>query len=262
MTGFTAALYVETLKIRRSRVLWLATLAYLLLPCVGALFMVILKDPAHARQLGLISTKAQLTAGTADWPTYFSILIQGTAIGGIMIFSVAVSWLFGREFADHTIKDLLALPTSRAAIVTAKLFLFAVWVLILVAAGYGLCLGLGAAIGLPGWSQGLVAARAGNLAVTALLTAALITPVALTASAGRGYLPPMGFAIFTVFLAQIVAVTGWGGYFPWAVPALYSGMAGRAGSELGAVSYAIVAFTSAVGLVGTFAWWQYADHTA
>ncbi|MEV0143917.1 MULTISPECIES: ABC transporter permease [unclassified Nonomuraea] len=29
-------------------------------------------------------------------------------------------WLFGREFSDHTAKDLLALPTSRTAIVAAK----------------------------------------------------------------------------------------------------------------------------------------------
>ena len=51
-------------------------------------------------------------------------------------------------------------------------------------------------------------------------------PVALLASAGRGYLPPLGWAILTVFLAQILAAIGWGAWFPWSVPALFSGLAG------------------------------------
>jgi hypothetical protein len=42
---------------------------------------------------------------------------------------------------------------------------------------------------------------AGNLIVTAGLTIALMSPVALLASAGRGYLPPLGWAFLTLFLA-------------------------------------------------------------
>ena len=158
MTGFVAAFWAETLKARRSKVLLLVTLGYLLLPFVGGLFMIILKDPNGARQLGLISTKAQLTAGTADWPTYLGILSQGTAIGGIMLFAVATSWIFGREYADRTAKDLLALPTSRPAIVAAKLTILIVWAPVMITVAYGLCLALGSAIRLPLWSPAMAAA--------------------------------------------------------------------------------------------------------
>jgi hypothetical protein len=36
--------------------------------------MIILKDPERARSMGLISAKAQLAAGVADWPTRLSLL--------------------------------------------------------------------------------------------------------------------------------------------------------------------------------------------
>lgn len=62
-----------------------------------------------------------------------------------------------------------------------------------------------------------------------------------------------------VILAQIIAATGWGGYFPWPVPALYAGMAGPEYALPGGVSCALVMLTGLLGLVATFAWWELAD---
>ena len=61
-----------------------------------------------------------------------------------------------------------------------------------------------------------------DVAMTAALAILLQSPAAFLASAARGYLAPLGFAILTVFLAQITAATGWGGWFPWSVPALFT----------------------------------------
>ncbi|HUV07130.1 MAG TPA: hypothetical protein VMX75_05335, partial [Spirochaetia bacterium] len=55
------------------------------------------------------------------------------------------------------------------------------------------------------------------------LTLALMSPVAILASVGRGYLPPFGWVILTLFLSQLIAAMGWGSWFPWSVPALFSG---------------------------------------
>src|SRR6266542_6113656 len=127
MTLFRAALWAEVLKARRSKVPWLTALGFSLAPLVGGLFMIILKDPERARSMGLISTKAQLTVGVADWPTYFGLLAQATAVGGGVLFSLVTTWVFGREFSDHTAKELLALPTPRAAIVAAKFVVVMTW---------------------------------------------------------------------------------------------------------------------------------------
>jgi ABC-2 type transport system permease protein len=261
MTLFRAALWGETLKARRSKVPWLTALGFSLAPLVGGLFMIILKDPERARSMGLISAKAQLTAGAADWPTLLGMLAQATAVGGTLLFTLVTTWVFGREFSDHTAKELLALPTPRAAIVGAKLVVVGIWATALTVLVYALGLVVGTAVGLPGWSQALIWRAAGDLGVTAGLVLMLMPLVALVASAGRGYLAPLGWAFLTIFLAQILAAIGWGAWFPWSVPALYSELAGPRATQLGLQSYVVVGAMCVAGLVGTFAWWRSADQT-
>jgi ABC-2 type transport system permease protein len=258
---FGAALWAEALKARRSKVPWLTALGFSLAPLVGGLFMIILKDPARARSWGLISAKAQLAAGVADWPTYLGLLAQATAVGGALLFTIVTTWVFGREFADHTVKNLLALPTPRAAVVSAKFIVVVLWAALLTVVLLSLGLAVGMVIGLPGWSMALMRRGASDLFITAGLALALMPPIALIASAGRGYLPPLGWAFLTVFLAQIVAAIGWGGWFPWSVPALFSELAGPRATQLGVQSYVVVALTLVAGLAGTFVWWHRADQS-
>ena len=261
MTGLAAALWTEGLKARRSKMPWLTGLGFSLAPLMGGLFMMILKDPAWARRFGLITTKAQIRAGTADWPTYVGLLTQAVAVGGLVVFGLVAIWVFGREYGDRTVTDLLALPTPRGAIVGAKFVVIASWSAGLTVLVYVLGLGLGAAIGLPGWSPGLAVDAAGRLAATAGLTIALVSPFAWTASAGRGYLPPIGGMFLAIFLAQVIAALGWGAYFPWSVPALASGVAGPGAQDVGASSYLLVGLTGVAGIAGTVAWWRFADQT-
>ena len=93
---------------------------------------------------------------------------------------------------------------------------------------------------LPGWSWELVLQGCKTFSTCAILTIALSTPVAFFASLGRGYLSPLGFVVFSLVLANIVAETGYGEFFPWAIPALYSGVAGSAAAPPGTISYFLV----------------------
>ena len=140
------------LKARRSRVPWGVAIGFTLAPLVMGLFMVILKDPERARSLGLLGAKAQLTAGTADWPTYLNLLGQAVAVGGAVLFAFLTAWVFGREFADKTVRGLLANPTSRGTIVLAKATVVAIWGLVITAWVLALGLAIGVLIDLPGWS--------------------------------------------------------------------------------------------------------------
>jgi hypothetical protein len=114
MRNLAQALYVELLKARRSSVTLFTALSAALLPLVGGFFMIVLKDPELAQRVGLISAKAHIMAGAADWPNYLELLAQGLAVGGIVLFGFVGSWVFGREYADRTAKDLLALPYAPA----------------------------------------------------------------------------------------------------------------------------------------------------
>jgi ABC-2 type transport system permease protein len=261
MNNFPAALFAETLKMLRSKVPLFTTIGFFILPLVGGLFMIILKDPEAAKSMGLISTKAQITAGTADWSAFFSLLTQGTAIGGAILFAIVTTWVFGREFSDHTVKELLALPTPREATVTAKFIVIIVWTLALTLVTFLIGLIIGTLVSIPGWSGELLGISFVGVLGSTLLNMLLLPYVALLASTGRGYIPPFGWTILMVALAQIAIVMGWGDWFPWAVPGLFSGAAGPRSELLGMHSYIIVLISSAIGLALTFYWWRSADQT-
>ncbi len=261
MSGLRAALATEFLKARRSRIPWAIAAGFSLAPIVGGLFMIIVRDPETARRIGLLGAKAQLTVGTADWPTYLSMLAQAVAIGGFVLFAFLTAWAFGREFSDRTVRGLLAQPTPRWAIVAAKAGVVAAWSVGVVAWIVALGLLIGWLLGLPGWSTQLGIDAIGRIAVAAVLTIALESSVAFVAGLGRGVIAPLGWTFLLIFLAQILAALGWGAWFPWAVPALVAGITGPNGETASSASMVVVAITAVIGLAATFAWWERADQT-
>jgi ABC-2 type transport system permease protein len=120
---------------------------------------------------------------------------------------------------------------------------------------------VGKLVVIPGWSTELASVAFGDVIGSALLTIALLPFVAFIASIGRGYMPPFGWTILTIFLAQIAAITGWGDWFPWSVPALFSGAAGPRSELLAIHSYTAVLLACTAGLLATFYWWRSADQT-
>ena len=95
------------------------------------------------------------------------------------------------------------------------------------------------------------------LVVTVLLVITAVFPFALLASIGRGYLLPMGLAVLILMATNLVAIAGWGEYYPWAIPGLYA----QGKSVLAPVSYWIVIFTGLAGMFVTYLWWKYADQS-
>lgn len=256
-----SALWAETLKVRRSLLPWVTVGAIVLAGLVGAFFMFVLQDPDRARSLGLLGTKAQLTGGSSDWPGYFALTAQTASVGGLLIFGIVVVWLFGREFSDGTATDLLALPTSRTAVVLAKLLLALAWCLLLLALLISLTLAFGALLGLPGWSTGTVLRGAGTVLLAGGLTAALVTTYGLVASVGRGYLAGIAAMLLTLLSAQVVAAVGYGAWFPWSVPSLLAGAAGPDQAQPGLIGFASVVLVALASVAVTVAWWERADHS-
>ena len=261
MSTFRAALSTEMLKARHSRVPWGVALGFSVAPVVMGLFMVILKDPDRARALGLLGAKAQLTAGTADWPTFLDLLGQAVAVGGAILFAFLTAWIFGREFADRTLRSLLANPTPRRTIVVAKACVIAIWGLAISTWVLALGLAIGALVGLPGWSGADAIASLAAIALAAGLTIGLQTWTAFFAGLGRGYIAPLAWAVSMIALSQILAVLGWGSWFPWSVPALLAGAGGAAVEHVTLAGVLIVVLVAIAGLAVTVAWWDRADQT-
>jgi ABC-2 type transport system permease protein len=254
MTNLSAMIWIETRKVLRSRVPLFTALGFLMMPLIGALLIFIYKDPQLARQLGLLGTKANLVVGSADWPGYLNLMIEFTALGGFFFFIVAISWTFGREFTDGTLKDLLAVPVARFEILLAKFIVAALWCAGLIVETYAVGLVMGALIQLPGGTSAVILHGVGQLAVTAGMSIILVLPFGFFASLGRGYLLPVGIAVITMILSNLSMTLGWGEYFPWAVPGIL-----LQGEKLEPFSYGLVIMTGLVGVAATTLWWKYAD---
>ena len=153
MNELTDMIWVEMRKAIRSRMPLWTILGSLFFPLGIAFLIFVSKNPEISQKLGLISAKADLLAYSAtDWTSYLVLYGQLIAMGGFFLFVLAVSWVFGREFTDGTVKDLLAVPVSRAAILLAKFAVVVLWSVVLAVVILAAGLVMGALLGLPGGS--------------------------------------------------------------------------------------------------------------
>ncbi|WP_373232989.1 ABC transporter permease [Cohnella sp.] len=241
------AIWAEGLKLRRSRILWISLLASAMMPTMLGLV-----------QAGIIGTPTDENGGT-QWEQYLIVLGSLISIGGIIGFGFVFSWLFGREYSDRTVKDLLALPMSRARVVSAKLFVAAVWCFLLAVFAFAVACLVAGLFRFEGMTGQAVATGFARYMATACMVISLGAPVAWSASVGRGYLSSLGFVVLTMIAAQFSGALGVAAYFPWAIPSLFSGAAGVENMQLSAVSLSIPFAVGLLGAAVTLAWWRYAD---
>lgn len=258
MNNLSCMLWVEWRKAICSRMpLWTA-LASLIMPLGIAFLIFVSRNLEVSRQLGLISAKADLLAYAAtDWRAYLGLFSMIIAAGGFLLFSLVTSWVFGREFADSTLTDMLAVPVQRSSILLAKFVVVAAWSAMLTVVILTAGLMTGAFIKLPGGSASVIVQGSTLVMVTAGLAMVVTMPFAFLASLSRGYLLPIGGAILAIMLANVAGLAGWGEYFPWGVPGLYA----MAESPLPLASYWIVLLTRLAGMLATDLWWKFADQS-
>ncbi len=246
---------VEALKLRRSRVVLVATLALVLVPAAMARGFLAAADQGGNDPASL---KAQAMLPGVGWTGYLGGLMQIYATAGVIGVGIVVGWCFGREYADRTVVSLYASATPRHEVARAKLVLLTLWAsAVALAAVFVSCLlGLATGLGLPDGGDWWTAAR---LAVLAVLSGLLALPVAAVASMGRGYLPAVGGLLLLVVLAQTATIAGAGAWWPWSVPAVWA-MGPEAGMPaVAAVRLLVVPAVALAGAVLTVQWWRQAE---
>lgn len=220
------AISVERIKFSAAALPRIATLMLVVgvtTMCASFLLATLQPDSPMALKVGSLVREG-------GWAGLFGMASQIVAVGGMLAFGVVLAWLFGREFADGTIAGLFALPVSRCSIATAKLTVFAVWVLVAATALVvalviaGMTLGFGA-------PSPQVTEHAGKLFLITVMTAGLALPAGVAATIWRGYLGGVGAVVALVVLAQVCAVSGVGGWVPPAAPGLWAGSNGADAAE-------------------------------
>ncbi len=225
---FANVVATEFLKLRRSKVTWLSFVTMALAPLGIALLMWIVRDPDRAARLGLLGTKADLAGLEATWPAYSTTITQVVGTAGLIMLAFIVSYVFGREYAEGTAKNMLALPIDRHWFALAKLIVAAAWWTLLTVAVLCEAFVVGFALGLPDFSAGLATNMLGDTLVAAAITFLLAPMSAWITTLARGYLAPVGFALVMLLLGNLFSKTGWAEWFPWSIVPMLVGSLGSA----------------------------------
>jgi ABC-2 type transport system permease protein len=224
--------WAEGLKLRRSRAPLMGALAYAMAPPAAALLMLAGRGPSQS------------------WQGYLAALAAASASGGLVVFGLLLIWIFGRERAERHFKELLTLPVPRQLLAAGKFMVAALACLLLQCGMLAFGLLLGACLDLQG-SSGDIRAGMGKAFCVAALSFCLATPLGLLASLSRGILGAVAGLFMALFFAALLAALGWGAFFPWSIPGLYS--------LGGAPSLAPVWACGLAGVLGCMAWWRCAE---
>jgi ABC-type transport system involved in multi-copper enzyme maturation permease subunit len=258
--SMTRAIEAELLKCKSASTVRSSFVAFAIAPVMGAIFVFLARNPDSISKTSAIHTKMQMLGFSADWMSYSSLLMQSVGVGGILLFGFTASWIFGREYSEGTAKDLLALPTSRTTILNAKFIVYLSWCILLSVSNLVAALVLGSLLDLPVPKLMNIPQTILYYFLTTIMTALLGTVISFLAIWGKGYLAPLGFVGLTLVFSQVIAAVGYGNYFPWAVPGLFSGSGGKYGDFLNEFSYASVLLTGLLGYFATIFYWKHADH--
>lgn len=232
-----SVLHCELRKIVRSNVFWI-------------MFLVLGFGPIMMGVGNVLSS----AAGGVTWEAYLNGLLETLAPLGLIGYTFVAAWVFGREFSDRTIKDLLAKPISRAKIVLSKFLVILAWCLLLSIYMFAVGFAVGAILGVAGGSAAFIWSLFFKFLITSLLYILVTAPSVLLANVTKGYLAPLGLILIIVILSNVLASFGFAPYFPWTIPSVF-----QSTGSLQLSSIIIVAYTGIIGIAGTFVWWRYAE---
>jgi ABC-2 type transport system permease protein len=248
------AVSIEWLKLRRSRAVIVATAILVgVLPACAAGFMA-----AHLHGGGSqLAAKVSALVDGRGWGDYLGVVGQLSSMGAFLAVGVVTCWTYGREYSDGTVVGLFALPVGRGRIASAKAIVVLGWGLVTAVLGVVVAVVLGLPLGLDATAGAEVVQAALMPVGVAALTTLLALPLALVASAGRGYLPGIGALLGIVVVTQFVITLGAGAWFPWAAPGLWSGLGGpELAAQVTPVQLALPPLVGLLGVALTALWWQ------
>jgi ABC-2 type transport system permease protein len=259
---FPKVLAGEFLKLRRSKITWLTFVFYVFFGLMSWFVFWILKNPDAARTMGLIGQKASFAMEglSFDWQGLFTLFAEMGVAGGMIILSIAVIYLFGREYAEGTAKNMLSLPIPRSYFVIAKLLVATVWFALLTAFIIAECLIVGTLLSLEPLAAGLFAREIVNILIASLVILALQPLVAFVTVASSGYLAPFGYTIATLLIGNLMVHTLWSRWCPWSIVVLLGGLSGPRETNVVIGSSIVMIATGAVGIAATIIHQKMADN--
>ncbi len=182
-----------------------------------------------------------------------------SALFAILLFSIIISYLFGREYNEHTLKTMLTVPISRGKFLISKYVMFLIWILILTVVTSLSTLAFGFVAGLTGFTLNLFINSFAELLFANILLFLTFSPFVFISLFITNMVPAMVGGASLTLVSLLVNGQSWAPYVPWACPYLISsGEIADYGVSL-MIPYGVILVTFIIGLAISYVYFTKKD---
>ena len=232
---------MEFLKLKRSKIFLLSLMGAILPPL---LMFIAVTAFGEGNTFELLFTNVNM---------YMSALFA------VLLFAIIISYLFGREYNEHTLKTMLTIPISRGKFLISKYIMFLVWIVILTVVTSISTLIFGFAAGLEGFSINLFAESFAQLLYANVLLFLTFSPFVFISLFITNMVPAMVGGATLTLVNLMVHGQNWAPFVPWVCPYLIaSGEIAEYSASI-TVSYGIILATFAIGLAVSYIYFTKTD---
>ena len=232
---------MEFLKLKRSRIFLLSLMGAILPPLL--MFIAV----------------TSFDEGQTFEALFTNVNMYMSAMFAVLIFTIIISYLFGREYNEHTLKTMLTIPVSRAKFLVSKYIMFLVWIVILTIVTSISTLIFGFAAGLDGFSIKLYADIFAQLLYANVLLFLTFSPFVFISLFITNMVPAMVGGAGLTLVNLLVYGQNWAPFVPWVCPYLIaSGEIAEYTTSI-TVSYGIILATFVIGLVISYIYFTKTD---
>ncbi len=234
-------IHMEFLKLKRSKIFLLSLMGAILPPLL--MFIAVTSFDEWQSFKALFS----------------SVNMYMSAMFAVLIFAIIISYLFGREYNEHTLKTMLTIPISRGKFLASKYIMFLVWIVILTVATSLSTVIFGFIAGLEGFTLKLFIDSFVQLLFSNVLLFLTFSPFVFLSLFITNMVPAMvgGAALSLVNL--MVYGQSWAPFVPWVCPYLIaSGEIAHYTTSI-TVSYGVILATFLIGLAISYIYFTKKD---
>lgn len=232
---------MEFLKLKRSKIFLLSLLGAILPPLL--MFIAV----------------TSFDEGQTFEMLFTNVNMYMSAMFAVLIFAIIISYLFGREYNEHTLKTMLTIPVSRGKFLLSKYVMFLVWIVILTVVTSVSTLAFGFAAGLDGFSVKLFVESFAQLLYANVLLFLTFSPFVFVSLFITNMVPAMVGGAALALVNLMVYGQKWALFVPWTCPYLIaSGEIAEYSTSI-SVSYGIVLATFAIGLAISYIYFTRTD---
>ena len=182
-----------------------------------------------------------------------------SALFAVLLFAIMISYLFGREYNEHTLKTMLTIPVSRGNFLLSKYVMFLVWILILTVVTSLSTLVFGFIAGLEGFSLKLFIDSFIQLLFANVLLFLTFSPFVFLSLVITNMVPAMVGGAGLTLVNMLIYGQIWAPYVPWVCPYLIASGEIAGYSTSISVSYGIILATFVIGLIISYIYFTRTD---